>query len=153
MTMKSVESRGASSWVRALGAASCLVAGAAAADGRSYYDFARVIKVDPIREVVTVPVKRERCLESQRARRADETMAGDVRSRKLGKSIGEAIDEEIRHRERTAHLRRCHLVTTYEKRNRIVAYRVHYAYGGNVFVRRMNDHPGERLRVRVSLYE
>lgn len=129
-----------------------MVAGAAAADGWSYFDFARVLQVDPIREVVRVPAKKESCRQSRRARRADETMVGDVRAAEFGISIGEAIDEEIRHRELTADMRRCRLVTTYEKRNRVVAYRVHYAYDGNVFVRRMNDHPGERLRVRVSLH-
>jgi uncharacterized protein YcfJ len=129
-----------------------MVARAAAADGGSYFDFARVLQVDPIHEVVSVPVKQERCRQSSGARRADETMAGDVRSAEFSISIGEAIDEEIRHRERTADMRRCRLVTSYEKRNRIVAFRVHYAYDGNVFVRRMNDHPGKRLRVRVSLH-
>ena len=131
--------------------ASCMVAGAAVAGGSSYIDYARVLQVDPISEVVAVPVKKERCHHSRRAQRADEAIAGDVRSAEFGISIGAAIGEEIRHRERSMDMRRCRLVTTYEKRDRIVAYRVRYAYGGDIFVRRMNDHPGERVRVRVSL--
>lgn len=151
MKMELIDTRGVSTWIKAIAAASCLMAVTASADQRSYFDFAQVIKVDPIHEYVTVPVKKERCRQSQRARRADETMAGDVRSTDSGISIGRAIEEEIRHGDRTAALRRCRLVTTYERHNRIVAYRVHYAYDGNVFVRRMRNHPGERLRVRVSL--
>ncbi len=150
--MRSLESREATTWVKALALASCVVAGTAAADGRSYIDFARVLQVEPISEVVAVPVKKEHCSYSKRALRADETIAGDVRSAKSGISIAAAIGEEIRHRERVMDMRHCRLVTTYQKRDRIVAYRVRYAYGGSVFVRRMNDHPGERLRVRVSLH-
>lgn len=131
--------------------ASYLLAGAAAAGGPSFFDYARVLRVDPIREAVVIPVKEERCHGSGRAQRADEAMAGDVRSAAPGTSIGETISEEMRHRERTVDMRRCRLVTTYEKRERIVAYRVRYAYDGDVFVRRMNEHPGERVRVRVTL--
>lgn len=130
---------------------SCMVAWTVAAGEASYIDYARVLQVDPISEVVEVPVEKEHCHHSRRAQRTDEAIAGDVRSAKFGISIGEAIGEDIRHRERSMDMRRCRLVTIYERRDRIVAYRVRYAYAGDVFVRRMNDHPGERVRVRVSL--
>ena len=150
-SLKSQRMRKARALAGALAMASYLSAGAAAAGGPSYFDYARVLRVDPIREAVAVPVKEGRCRVSRRAQRADEAMAGDVRSAAPGTSIGEAIGEEMRHRERTLDMRRCRLVTTYERRDRIVAYRVRYAYDGDVFVRRMNEHPGERVRVRVTL--
>ena len=131
----------------ALAMMSHLLAGAAAAGGPSYFDYARVLRVDPIREAVAVPVKEGRYRVSRRAPRADEPMAGDVRTAAPGTPIG----EEMRHRGRTLDMRRCRRVRTYERRDRIVAYRVRYAYDGDVFVRRMNEHPGERVRVRVTL--
>ena len=36
-------------------------------------------------------------------------------------------------------------------REQIIAYRVRYEYGGDIFVRRMQKHPGQRVLVRVNL--
>lgn len=118
---------------------------------QSYIDYARVLRVDPISDAVAMPVKKERCDDSIRAQRADEALAGDVRTIQPDTAIGAAITEEIRHRERTTAMRRCRLVTTYETSDQIVAYRVQYIYGGDIFVRRMDKHPGARVRVRVNL--
>lgn len=150
-SLESQKTKKVSPLVKVLTMASYVIAGTAAADGPSYIDYAQVLQVDPIREAVVVPVKKEHCYNSRRAKLADEAIAGDVRSGNSSISIGEAIGEEIRHRERTMSMRRCRLVTAYEQMDRIVAYRVRYAYDGDVFVRRMNEHPGERIRVRVTV--
>jgi len=127
------------------------IASLAAAGDQSYVDYARVLHVDPIIEAVAVAVEAERCDDTRRTERADTEFAGDIRRSEVGTSIAEAIAEEIRHRERTAATRRCRPVTRYETQDQIVAYRVHYSYGGDVFVRRMDTHPGERMQVRVNL--
>lgn len=123
----------------------------AAAAEQSYVDYARVLHVDPIIEAVAVPVEAERCDDARGAERADTEFAGEVRTSDTGTSIGTAIAEEIRYRERAAAMRGCRRVTRYETQEQIVAYRVHYSYGGDVFVRRMATHPGERMQVRVNL--
>ena len=128
-----------------------LFAVTATAGGQSFYDYARVLNVDPISETVALPVKKEHCFYPKSAIRADERLAGDVRSGRPGIKIGAAIAEEIQHRKNRMSMRRCRLVTSYRNRDRVIAYRVRYEYGGDIFVRRMNRHPGERVRVRVSL--
>ncbi len=129
-----------------------LFAATAAAGGQSFFDYARVLNVDPISETVALPVKKERCFYPTSAIRADERLAGEVRSGRPGIKIGAAIVEEIQHRKNRASIRRCRLVTTYRNRDRVIAYRVRYEYGGDTFVRRMQKHPGERVLVRVNLH-
>ena len=107
-----------------------MVASAASFAEPSFFDYARVLEVDPITETVGVPLREERCERSRRALRADEAFAGDVRSTSPELSIGAAVSEEIRHREHTAASRRCRLVTVYEERVRVVGYHVRYTYGG-----------------------
>jgi uncharacterized protein YcfJ len=118
---------------------------------QSYTDYARVLLVEPVTEAAAAPVKTRRCDYPSRAQRADAAFAGDVRSRHREVSLGAAIVEEIRHRESAQALQRCRWITTYETRERIVAYRVRYVYGGGVFTRRMTKHPGDRVQVRVNL--
>jgi len=138
-------------WPKLFTMALCSVGGTTSAGEQSYIDYAQVLQVDPITEVVTIPVKRNRCDYPQRALSADEALAGDVRTAQPGISIGAAIAEEIRHRERNGNMRRCRSATTYEERDKIIAYRVRYAYGGDIHVRRMSEHPGKRVQVRVHL--
>lgn len=138
-------------WPKVFVLALCAVGGTTSAGEQSYIDYARVLHVDPISEVVTIPVNRDRCDYPQGALRADEALAGDVRTAQPDISIGAAIAEEVRHRERNGDVRHCRLVTTYEERDQIVAYRVRYAYGGDIHVRRMREHPGKRVQVRVRL--
>lgn len=129
----------------------CMFAGSSVAGGPSFYDYARVLNADPIRETVAVPVKREHCFYPTRAIRAVQRLAGDVRSAHPNIKIGAAITEEIEHRNNIASMRRCRSVTAYDNRDKVVAYRVRYEYGGDIFVRRMRQHPGEQVMVRVNL--
>lgn len=149
--MSTRKPRNASMWAKPFAVLLGSIASLAAAAEQSYVDYARVLHVDPIIEAVAVPVEAERCDDARRAERADTEFAGEVRTFVTGISIGTAIAEEIRHRERTAAMRGCRRVTRYETQDQIVAYRVHYSYGGDVFVRRMDTHPGERMQVRVNL--
>lgn len=128
------------------------IVGAAATGQQSYRDYARVLSVEPLTETAAVPVRNRRCDYPSRAQRADAAFAGDVRSQHRAASIGAAIVEEIRHRESAQALQLCRWITTYENTERIVAYRVRYAYGGGVFTRRMTKHPGDRVPVRVNLH-
>lgn len=129
-----------------------LVTGTTLGAGNSFTDYARVLDVEPIKETVTVPVRRRRCEYSSRAQSADVGFAGDVRSKYPSVSIGAAIGEEMRHRESALAMRSCRLVTVHEPSERIVAYRVRYAYGDSVFTRLMPEYPQERLPVRVKLH-
>lgn len=130
----------------------CLAAHTAAFGQQSYTDYARVLHVEPVTKVTAVPVRKRRCDYSSRAQRADAAFAGDVRSNLPGISLAAAFAEEIRHRERASAKRHCRWVTTYEDKERVVAYRVRYAYGDGVFTRYMTKHPGNRVQVRVNLH-
>jgi len=118
---------------------------------QAYLDYARVLDVEPIEEVVQAVPGRARCASRFDAERADAAITGDVRQHSPGISIGEAIAEEIQHRDRTESLRECRMATPAAKERRIVAYRVRYRYGGDVYERRMAWPPGDEIPVRVHL--
>lgn len=46
---------------------------------------------------------------------------------------------------------RCTVRTEYHEEERVEAYRVTYSYNGRVYVTRMEQHPGERFPVSVSV--
>ncbi len=135
----------------------CLTPMAGIADQEpSYYDYAVVERVTPIREARQIPVPDESCSETPYLELAMEEygrFAGDVRLRIPGITLSEVIRRDIRLRQRmeTEEMRPCRSKKVFEREEVLVGYRVEYRYGGERFVRRMQHHPGTRVRVRVAL--
>jgi len=84
------------------------------------------------------------------------TVAGSL----LGLSIGHDLSQNTNYRsddyDQSNHRhkgrkQRCETTNRYESRQEIVGYRVKYRYKGNKFWTRTQNHPGDRIRVRVKV--
>ena len=142
------------------------------------FDQAEVIDVEPIVQRVATVVPRERCwVETVRERRrtsASAPLAGALvggaighalghrkRNKQVGAVVGAVLGGAIahdigRHDARYRPIRRvrqrvCETVeeTSYRQRQR--GYLVTYRYGGSTHRARMDEHPGDTIRVRVQV--
>ena len=139
------------------------------------FDQAEVIDVEPIVERVATVVPRERCwVETVRERRrtsASAPLAGALvggavghalghrkRNKQVGAVVGAVLGGAIAHdidrhgaRHRRVRQRVCEVVeeTSYRERQR--GYLVTYRYGGSTHRARMDEHPGDTIRVRVQV--
>lgn len=76
------------------------------------------------------------------------TVAGAV----LGGSIGHDIEKSNqRESERTVYEQRCRTVDNFRTEERFDGYDVTYEYNGRLFKARTNNHPGQTIRVSVSV--
>ena len=108
--------------------------------GDSRFDYALVIDAVPITVSESVPVRRQ-----VSAKSSNMPGPGDARRDRPDASIGDLIRVDSRQRRPE-----CRNVTRYETRTKTVGWRVTYRYAGRVYVQRMKQRPGERVRVRVD---
>lgn len=147
--------------------------------GSSQYVYAPVVEVEPLYVTERVPVEREICWEErgypqqQRGDSATGTIAGaiiggvignqfgggsgrkalTVAGAALGASIGNnAARNQGRSRREGRPLRyeRCEIQVDYEERSYTSGYRVRYEYNGEILETRMQNPPGDVIRLRVT---
>ncbi len=157
-----------------------LAAGAAHAGGVQY-QYAPVVSVTPEYQTVRTPIERQVCWDEQSYERVPgsghrshtptvvgaiiggvvgnqfgggngkraATAAGAV----LGGSIGRDVSNQSRSgaEYRPVHRERCTVQTHHETSSVITGYRVAYEFDGQVYHTRMRHHPGDAIRVRVSV--
>lgn len=111
-----------------------LATAAAAAEPR--YDYAEIESVEPI--VATRAAIRTRC-EPRTG-----VPLGDLRSITPGRDLVTTLRQESARRPAP---RSCAAAAVSE----ITGYRVRYRYAGEIWEKTLPDHPGERVRVRVSV--
>lgn len=161
----------------AFGALTTFVVLPAAADVQ--YDHARVLDVEPLVERVRTVVPRERCwFETVRERRhassSSAPLVGALVGGALGNAVGHrkrnkqvgavvgavlggAIAHDIsRHSTRYTPARRvrrevCEVVEETRYRERSSGFLVTYRYAGKTYRARMDEQPGETIRVRVRV--
>ena len=149
----------------------------AAADAQ--YDHARVLDVEPIVERIRTTVPRERCWfetvrERRHARSTSAPLVGALVGGALGNAVGHrkrnkqvgavvgavlggAIAHDIsRHNARHAPARRvrrevCEVVEQARYHEHTTSYLVTYRYNGKTYRARMDELPGETIRVRVRV--
>lgn len=144
--------------------------------GGGDYDTARVVDVEPIRELHRTPVDREICREEtvyvqERRRSHTPTVVGAIiggvignqfgsgsgrdaataAGALLGGSIGRDASKERRDRARPVTRERCEIERDWRERTVDRGYRVTYEYGGRLHRTTMAHHPGDTIRVRVSV--
>lgn len=157
--------------------AATLVAGPAIA-GHAY-DYATVVGVEPITKVVRISTPREECWDQEvvyrdRYRRGNGvgTVVGGVLGGALGNAVGHSkrnkqvgtvvgavlgatIGRSVSAREREEASygveERCEVYNEYHEEERIMAYNVRYRYNNETFSTRMDTHPGDTIKVRVSV--
>lgn len=153
----------------------------ALAGGRSsgYYDYAEVLRVDPIIDVVRVEEPREVCwMERVTHRRGGHRSAtpeivggiiggvvgnqfGSGRGKSIatvaGAILGGSIAHDMKRRRAYAYdaytepVQRCRIEHDYYEQETVVGYHVKYRYNGEVYRTRMDRDPGDMVRVRVNV--
>jgi uncharacterized protein YcfJ len=150
--------------------------GGLAVAGDAGYELARVVDVEPIREVHRTPVDREVCWEETvrvRERRHSHapTVLGAIIGGVIGNQFGSGSGRDaataagallggaIGHDASKAHegrsypaiRERCEVERQWRERTVDRGYRVTYEYAGRLHRTTMNHHPGDTIRVRVSV--
>jgi uncharacterized protein YcfJ len=152
-------------------------ASALARHGDGFYDTAKVVWAEPIYETVKVSRPVEDCWSEQvvvsdpRHGSYTGTIAGGIVGGVVGSQfgrgkgktaltvagtlLGASIGHDLSHRhtsvQRVVNEERCELVEQVEYREQVVGYRVKYRYKGQTFFTRTDEHPGERIRIRVDV--
>lgn len=148
---------------------------ALARHGADHVDYARVVSATPIYETVEVNRPTRECWDERVVHRGHRshtgTIAGGilggvignqfgrgsgktamtVAGTLLGASIGRDVSRDNGSRGYVGYERRCDTVDHYVTEERLVGYRVKYRYGGETYVTRTDQHPGDRIPVEVSV--
>jgi len=148
---------------------------------QTQYVYADVLQSRPVYQSVTVSAPREECWQEQvRVKDSHRSQSrtpvlvttllggalgnavgnnsssrkvGAVVGAVLGHSVGRDIVAANRRHQPARHqtVQQCELVDEYYDEERLVGYQVSYRYNGEDFSVRMNDDPGERIRLRVQI--
>lgn len=156
----------------------CVLTGAVSAgvNHLGYVDSARVIWAKPIYETIEVSRPVRECWTERvvhrgwRSNSYTGAIAGGIIGGVVGNQIGRGrgrtvltvagglLGASIGHdlsarsgRPRISREERCEVVEHYEEQEQIVGYRVKYRYGGQTFFTRTQEHPGQRIRIRVKV--
>lgn len=136
------------------------------------YAYAQVLHVAPAYQDVRVPRQVERCEHYERVERspprgAGGTVLGAIIGGAIGNQIGSgsgrraatvagaiaggAIGHEAGRENRTVDQQHCFVDEEFVIESQQVGYDVEYRYRGEVFMSRLDRHPGDRLRIRVAV--
>ncbi|MEX0900069.1 MAG: glycine zipper 2TM domain-containing protein [Gammaproteobacteria bacterium] len=156
----------------AMGIAGLAIAPASVAQDQ--YAWARVLDVQPITRLVRTEVPHRECRTEEVTRHgsgANPTGAmlagaliggvvgnqvGSGSGRRVATAAGVLIGSGMGHSSatntpRTSIEERCEVYTEIQEEERFDGYRVSYEYGGAAYVTRTTQHPGDRIRVQVSV--
>ena len=136
-------------------------------------NYGQVVEVEPIYQTVSIPEERQVC-DQRRNNRYNQQSHGNHAGRAiLGGIIGGAIGNRFGRghgRDASTALgiligagvgankgqhnnprRNCYIETHYREENRFMGYDVTYDYNGNLYHTQMQEHPGDRVRLRVNV--
>jgi len=142
------------------------------------YDYARVVDVQPITEVAQIPQEQQVCRQQNVRRRVPERRSpapaifgsilggvighqfggghGKTAATIAGAAIGGAVATNAQYRRYppryyTVPERRCRVETSWRSEERVVAWDVSWEYRGKIYQSTMDEPPGDRIPVRVSV--
>ncbi len=140
------------------------------------YTYAQVVDVHPIYEEYRIPQNRRICNDNNRARSHGSPHAsngggaiiggilGGIIGNRFGKGSGRraataagviagaAIGSKSRpHGYNNRYRASCYTQREYRIEQRITGYDVSYKYNGHVYQTRLNNHPGDRVRIQVNV--
>lgn len=165
----------------AIAVAGTLTAPTALAGHKSNHDFARVVSVEPITKRVRISTPRQECWQEQvshyepaKQRSSTPTivgavigglignelghhndakkagiLVGSVLGGSIGRDIGRKNSDPGHHYYTTEE--RCQTYQDYHEEERITGYHVGYKYHGNIYHTQTTRHPGDRIKVRVTV--
>lgn len=144
------------------------------------YDYGRVLSAKPILETISYQKPQRQCwVETVRRGESKEYSAtGTILGGVIGAAIGNKMGHKKRNKQvgtvagallgasigndmsrrnarryggYTEEVERCEMVNEYVEEENIVGYKVRYRYNGEVYHLRTNEHPGDRIKLRVSV--
>lgn len=136
------------------------------------YNYGQVVEVEPIYQNVSIPEERQVCDRRRSDNRYHQRKKNKTGSTVLGGIIGGAIgnkfgrghgrdastalgiligasigaNKQSRHQRET-----CYIETYYRDEERMVGYDVTYQYNGALYYTQMQDHPGDRVKLRINV--
>ncbi len=139
----------------------------------SNINYGQVVEVEPIYQSVSIPEEREVCQRrsARHHHRHDENKAGRAilggiiggaignrfgkgrgrdASTALGVLIGASVGANKEPRYRSSR-NSCYIETYYRNEDRFMGYDVTYEYNGDLYHTQMQEHPGDRVRLRVNV--
>ena len=145
-----------------------------------YTDYAEVVHVEPIYRTVQISTPREECWDQPVTRYRQSYghgrsytpailggIAGGVIGNQFGGGTGNTLltvagvllggsigNDHARHytsQPYTTTERRCEVSHSYHQEERLDGYRVEYRYQGRLYTTRMDQRPGDRLRVSIQV--
>lgn len=146
--------------------------GDAAVNEHVSYAYAQVLRVEPVYQDVRVPRPIEQCEDYERVERtrppsAGGTVLGAIIGGVIGNQVGSgsgrraataagaviggAVGYEAGRETRVEPATRCHVEDGYVLEQQVVGYDVEYRYRGEVYMSRLANDPGDRLRIRVAV--
>lgn len=158
----------------------CAAVSAPALAGHEAFERARVVDVQPIREVVRYPVSRRQCwtdeVEERHVRHeiGGRTLIGAIIGGVVGNQLARPGDRGTRHvataagaiiggavgndmepgyreQPRWRERRHCRVSDDYREEEHLVGYRVTYRYHGRLYTSDMDHDPGRFVQVRVDV--
>lgn len=143
-------------------------------------DYAKVVNVSPVIETYEVNNPVEQCWNERVRNRSHSkksytpevfgAVIGAAVGNRFGKGsgrdaatvagalLGTTIARDVKHNHANKHrhnghrtVQRCEIRDAYTTEERVVGYDVAYKYRGNVFHTQMDQHPGNKIKVRVSV--
>lgn len=136
-------------------------------------NYGQVVEVEPIYQSISIPEERQVC-DRRRNHRYDQNRRhgnhagrailggiiggaignrfGKGRGRDASTALGVLIGAGVGANKGHHHNRRnCYIETHYREENRFMGYDVTYDYKGNLYHTQMQEHPGDRVRLRVNV--
>ncbi len=144
----------------------------------SQYDYAEVIHVQPVTEIVQIPEEQQVCRQvpvqytAAQQRSPGPTILGSIIGGVIGSQFGgghgktaltiagatiggavarNAQNQRYPSQQYTTLQQQCVVETNWRNEERIIAWDVDWAYQGKTYQTRMAEHPGDRIRVRVNV--
>ena len=138
-------------------------------------NYGRVVDVEPIYRTVSIPEERQICdrrhdnrynnQSHRNGNQAGRAILGGIiggaignrfgkgrgrdASTALGVLIGAGVGANKGHNHNNR--RNCYIETNYRNEDRFMGYDVTYSYNGNLYHTQMQDHPGDRVKIRVNV--
>lgn len=78
-------------------------------------------------------------------------LTADARTRGPNLTLGQTILADQQRKQNAQRALGCQVVQHYETREQVVGYEVKYRYAGEIYVQRLDRHPGDWIRVRVEV--
>lgn len=149
----------------------CLLSASFVASANRYnnINYGRVVDVEPIYQYVSIPEERQVCeryrSEPRPRSNAGKAILGGIIGGAIGNRFGKGSGRDAataagiligagvgaNQPNRHHHGQSCYIETHYREENRFMGYDVTYEYNGDLYHTQMQEHPGDRVRLRVSV--